>query len=138
MSEKFEREIEELLSRLGEWVPRDTPSQRFQRILRRQLFHWQDGWQRALTNLRSWRAPLDQLMLGGLVLVVLSYLLRFVIPMAARYIGVLGVILFFTAFALSFSLGRQHRREFRWRGRVIQPPAGSRTWWERVRRWILG
>lgn len=138
MAEKFEREIEELLSRLGEWVPQDTPFQRFKRILSRWLFRWQEGWPHALTDPRRWRIPLDQLMLAGIVLVVLSYLLRFVIPLAARYTGVLGVILFFTAFALYFSVGQQRRRDIRWRGRSVEPRPGTRSWKARLRRWILG
>lgn len=138
MAEKFEREIEELLSRLGEWVPQDTPLQRSKRVLGRWLFRWQEGWRHALANLRNWRAPLDQLMLAGIVLVVLSYFLRFAVPMVARYTGVLGVILFFTAFALYFSMGRQQRRDIRWRGRLVEPGPAAARWWSRLRRLLFG
>lgn len=129
---KFEREIEELLARLGDWTPKSRPPGQFLETLRRWIYRWQYGWQYAISRLR-WYVPPEQLMLISILLIVGAYFFRFVLPMAARYIAVLGFIMFFASFLLSFGFAR--RPEKKWRGRVVD--YGRRGgFWDWLRRFI--
>jgi hypothetical protein len=112
----YEREIEELLKSLSDFGPRETPAQRFQRLARQR---WRGFLQRLRDLPRT--VPADQLMLAALLFVVAAYFMRLVIPGAARFVGLAGVILFILAFAFSFQqfFGRS-RGQTRWRGRPVQ------------------
>ncbi|MBI4498252.1 MAG: hypothetical protein HY689_10170 [Chloroflexi bacterium] len=133
---RFERELEELLVSLGEWTPRESRSQRFRRRFRAWLYRWQE----AIARMRWGGLPADQMMLVGMVLIVFAYFLRLALPAGAAYVGLLGVLLFFVAFALAVTGGRR-RRDIRWRGHLVEPSpyrsspppflAWLRRWWRR-------
>lgn len=129
---RFEKEIEELLARLGDWSPKDKPRGRFGDTLRQWIYRWQYGWQYALSKFR-WSVPPEQLMLISILLILAAYFSRFVFPVVARYVAVLGFILFFTSFLFSFGLGQ--RRDRRWRGQVVNYRPGD--FWDWLRR-IIG
>lgn len=134
---KFERELDELLASIGEWTPRESRSQRFRRRFRGWLSHWQE----AVARMRWIGIPTDQMMLGGILLIVFAYFLRLALPVAAAYVGLLGILVFFVAFALAIRGGRR-RRDARWRGRFLDPYrrgglgllARLLLWWQR-RHW---
>ena len=115
MATPYEREIEELLRNLRDLGPKETGGQRFQRVAGERL--------RVLgSRLRMLpqTVPADQLMLTALLFVVAAYFLRFVLPGAARFVGLVGIILFVAAFAFSFNqLFGRSRDQSRWRGRPI-------------------
>jgi len=76
---------------------------------------------------------LGQVMLASLVLVLVAFFFRSASPALARWVVIGGLILFFTAFVLSF-LGGHSRRERRCRGQVIdlsEPRLGAR-----LRNWL--
>ena len=125
MSNKFDREIDELLAKFGNYAPRDTLSRRIGWIAR----YWHYRWQESIRGIgKLWIAP-EKLMLSSLVIILASYVLRFALPGIARYAGVLGVILFFTSFFLAISGGgRSSRQQMRWRGQPIDLPKNRALW----------
>ncbi|MBF8293496.1 MAG: hypothetical protein HW389_41 [Bacteroidetes bacterium] len=133
MSNRFEREIDELLAKLGDFTPRDTVSRRIGRV----VIYWQYRWQGFISKIsRFWIAP-EKLMLSSLLIIVASYFLRFALPGIARYAGVLGVILFFASFLLALSSGGRRDKQMRWRGHPIDLPRNRPAWlpvW--LRRWF--
>lgn len=128
---RFDRELEELLASLGELPAREPPRNRWQRRLRTVLYRWQE----TVARLR-WRGiATEQLMLVGIVFIVMAYFLRLASPTLAGWIGLLGVVLFFGAFAMAVA-GNRRRRSNQWRGQVVSFGQGRVPWTERVRRWL--
>ena len=130
MPDNLEREVEEILRKLDEFVPEE---ERFTRARRRGTTAVSDTLGGLLAG--ASRISLGQLMLGSLVLVVVSFFFRSASPTLARWLIIAGLILFVTAFVLSL-LGRRPRYEKRWRGEVIdlsEPGLGSRlrNWFQR-------
>jgi len=137
MADKFEREIDEILSKLDKF-PKQSPVQRMQNRVGRRA----SGIQRLLA-LRLARLSVSQIMLTGIGLILFAYFFRTALPGIWYYLVVLGLILFFTAFVLSFfgfSNGRSGRgRQVYWRGQPAQhyyaaEPAvftRLRDWWRR-------
>ena len=127
---RFDRELDELLANLGDWTPRESRRQRIWRHVR----EWQAHWQEAVARLRWSGIPTDQMMLGGILMIVFAYFLRLAIALAAAYVGLLGILLFFVAFGLAIR-GGQRRRELRWRGRSVGPYGGGSSLLARLRFW---
>ena len=137
MADKFEREIDEILSKL-EKFPKQSPLQRAQNRLGRRA----SGMHRAFA-LRLARLSVSQIMLTGIGLILFAYFFRSVLPGIWYYLVILGLILFFTSFVLSFfgfSSGRSGRgRQVYWRGQPAQNYYSSepavfirlRDWWRR-------
>ena len=130
-SSRFDRELEELLASLGELPPRETPRSRMRRRLRTLLYRWQEG----VARMRWNGIATDQMMLVGIVLIVLAYFVRLVSTLAAGYLGLFGVLVFFAAFGLAVASNRR-RSQARWRGQVIPFDRGRVSWAERMRRWL--
>lgn len=130
-SSRFDRELEELLASLGELPERERPRGRWQRRLRAVLYRWQE----TVAGLRWKGIATEQLMLAGIVFIVLAYFVRLASPVLAGWIGLLGVLLFFGAFALAVA-GNRRRRPERWRGQVVSFGQARVPWIERVRRWL--
>jgi VIT1/CCC1 family predicted Fe2+/Mn2+ transporter len=128
VSDKIEREVEEILRKLDKFVPEEGRLVR----ARRRLGRAASGLLHTL-RVRLARISLGQVMLASLILVVVAFFFRSASPTLARWAIIAGLILFFTAFVLSL-LGGRSRYERRWRGRVIdlsEPSLGSR-----LRNWL--
>jgi hypothetical protein len=130
VSDKIEREVEEILRKLDKFVPEEGRLVRARRRLGQatsDLLH--------TLGARLSRISPGQMMLASLVLVVVAFLFRSASPVLARWVIIGGLILFCTAFILSLVAGRS-RYEKRWRGQVIdlsEPSLGSRlrSWLQR-------
>lgn len=137
MPQRYEREIDDILRRMG-GGPRRGTARRLSRLF-----------SRAGTSLGSLlarfrrRSTVEQLMIASIVLWLGSIPLGWIFPGSAlvRTMNVVGIVCFLAALVLSFA---QHRRygpsEKRWRGRVIdyRPASFSlgwylRRWWRRLR-----
>lgn len=132
MSQRYEREIEELLRRMDGRIKPEPLSSRVRRRVERV----------ELALLRAWRAflrrsPIEQFMIASVVLAVLSYVLQLVSPRAAFYTGIISVVLFVLALTISIAShrGGGFGGERRWRGRPIDLPPSGTDWWSQVRRW---
>jgi VIT1/CCC1 family predicted Fe2+/Mn2+ transporter len=133
VSDKIEREVEEILRKLDKFVPEES---RLARARRRLGQAASDLLHTVLTRLS--RVSLGQVMLASLILVVVAFFFRSASPTLARWAIIGGLILFFTSFILSL-LGGRSRYERRWRGQVIdlsEPSLGSRlrSWLQRRNR----
>jgi len=138
MPDKFEREIDEILKKIDDFpARRPIPLRRGNGFARRF-----SAWQRTLA-VRVARVSVSQVMLTAIAVMVLSYLFRAAFRSVWQYGLMLGLILFFTAFALSFrsgGLGRGAEPYFRGKPRSYYEPrqgapafARLREWWRRQR-----
>jgi VIT1/CCC1 family predicted Fe2+/Mn2+ transporter len=128
MPDNLEREVEEILRKLDEFVPEEGRLTRARRRVTTAFSDTLRGLLRSLSRISS-----GQVMLGSLILVVVSFFFRSASPGLARWLIIAGLILFCTAFVLSL-LSRRPRYEKRWRGEVIdlsEPGLGSR-----LRNWL--
>jgi hypothetical protein len=135
MSSRYEREIEELLRRMDGRLRSEPLSVRLRRKLERVELAVYCLWRAFLR-----RSPIEQFMIGSVVLALLSYGLHLFSPRAAFYAGIISVVLFVLAITVSIAShrgGLGFNSERRWRGRPIDlPPAsGPGAWWWRLRRW---
>lgn len=128
--DKIQREIEDILNRLDEFVPEESAASRMRRR--------SSGV--AMVIVRALLAPLAaisirQVMLTALILIVVGFLGMRIHPIFGRWLLVGGIILFLTAFALSFvHRGSPPAVEKRWRGQPLElrePPLA-----ERIRDWL--
>jgi hypothetical protein len=137
MADKFEREIDEILSKLDTF-PKQGPLQRAQNRVGKRV----GGMQRTLA-VRLSRLSVSQIMLTGIAVILFAYFFRAALPGIWYYLVVFGLILFFTSFVLSFfgfSGPRSSRgRQVYWRGQPAQSYYSSeptvftrlRDWWRR-------
>ena len=125
--DKIQREIEEILNRLDEFVPEERVPSR----MRQRSSDTASGFVRVLLGPLA-RISLQQVMLTALALIVLGFLAR---PLFGPWMLVAGGILFLTSFALSFfTKSAQPTVEKHWRGRPIElnePSLG-----DRLRAWL--
>ncbi len=129
MSDKYQKEIEEILKRAEEVMPKDRPSSA--------------GKQRgsALNSLgqlsssgRGFKLSAGKIMLASLGLLLLALILGAMGMGTMVPLVVAGLILFVIAYALFFVRpGASYEK--RWRGRVIEEQP---TPWDRVKRWLKG
>lgn len=132
MGTQYEREIEEILRSLGDIGPRETPWQRFVRGVSRR---WRDFWSGVRDLPRA--IPADQLMLASILLILGAFVLRYISPSISRFVGAVGLIAFFAAFALSLRLfARGLDSDLRWRGRPIDLSYARSSWLRRLTRWL--
>lgn len=135
MSDNIEREIEEILSRLEEFVPEEGVAHR----MRRRSSNWAANLHRAIVS-RLAGISLGQIMLASLVLVLAALLFGRVNPLLARWVIIAALILFFTSFVLSLRPSRAAKGgptvEKRWRGQVMDLSEPSLA--ERLRAWLRG
>lgn len=139
MSERFEREIDDILRRMDWQPPRRQPARPplGARLVQSLARLWR-GYRR--------RSAVEQLMIASIILWVLSFPLGWIFPgsILVRWASVIGLFCFVAALFLSFT-GRGRftigPEEKRWRGRVIDyrpRDAGLgwtlRRWWQRLTR----
>jgi len=136
MPDKFEREIDDILSKLDKF-PQQGPSERARKAVSGRV----SAFQRRVA-LRIARLSVGQIMLTGIVMILVGYFFRAGLPEIWYYVVILGLILFFTSFALSFFGGAGRARgggQVYWRGRPAQSYYSSgpilgrrlRDWWRR-------
>lgn len=139
--DKVQREIEELLDRLDNFVPEDRLASKIQKRRRAETGPGpiERAWKRVS------RLSLGQAMLAGLALIVISWIFRSPLGSFASPVMIVGIVLVIGAFVLSVVNGDSRRtitggrQEKRWRGQVIdysEPSTASRIrdWFRRRRR----
>jgi len=138
MADKFEREIDEILKKIDDFPRHAAHTRRPANRLARRV----SGLQRSFA-VRLSHVSVSQLMLTAMGVMVFSYLFRAAFGELWVYGMILGLILFFTAFALSFrSGGISGHSEPTFRGRprsYYQRDAMPllirfRAWWLKQRR----
>ena len=128
MPQRYEREIEEILRRMNV-ASLDRAAQR--RAVGRS---WERLFQ-ALIQAASAVQP-SHLMVAGIVLAMMSYLLGRLMPGVVSWLGLLSLLLFVGAIALSV-LRNSRRSRFHpgWRGRTLEVERGGAFWASWVRRY---
>ena len=131
MSNKYEKEIEEILKQAEDVLPKDRsepstkePSNPGSNPLRR------------LTGGRGLKISAGKLMLVSFALLLLAMILGASGVGKVVYLVIAGLILFVIAYALFFVRpggGSPSGYEKRWRGRVIED---SPSLWDRLKRWL--
>lgn len=139
-ADKVQREIEELLEKLDNFVPEErlrTKIRARRKQARRPERTGPSPLQRMTHQLG--RITLGQVMIAGLILLAVSFLFDGPLGAAAFWVTLAGIILTAGAFILSVVNGRGARSTIsgrvqrRWRGQVIE--YGDPTTVERVRSW---
>ena len=123
MSERYEREIEDILDQAGDLAPgpRSRPG------LLRQL------WTQAVNSVsgKPWSISPGRVMIAAIALLVAAVLLRPAIPGATGAMLWAALLLFILGYALFFVRPRKPA-EKRWRGQPIEYDQNS--WWDKLRR----
>jgi hypothetical protein len=131
MSERYEREIDEILHHLNR-KRRPSVSRRLSGFFQ----PYAAGFQQAMGAFLR-RPPAEQFMIASLVLVVLSFVLNMVgLGRWAGYLSLLSIFLFVLGLAMSIA-GRQspgYRK--RWRGRELDYDTSGPTIWSQLRNWL--
>jgi hypothetical protein len=133
MADRFEREIEDILRKIDDFVPEKGRGRRPTRRSSRPLGGLANWLTRRLASI-----SLGQVMLYSLVLVLAAFLFRFVNPVLMRWVIIGSLIVFATAFVLSIMGGGRPANvpEKRWRGQPIDLSGPS--WPDRIKYWIKG
>lgn len=132
--DKIQREIEDILSRLDDFVPEESVTSK----MARRSSDAASGFVQAIISPIA-RISLRQVMLTALVLVVVGFLGMRVNPLFGRWLLIGGVILFLTTFALSFfnrAATAPPSTEKRWRGQPMD--LNEPTLGDRLRSWLQG
>jgi len=135
MSSQWEREIDELLRRREAKLRREPLS----RKLSRRGGPVVSGLSGAFRSFLR-RPPVEQFMIASLFLVALSFVLQ-IVPGAApvaRWMGILSVLLFVLALALSVGQRRGFgpREQKRWRDRDVSYSSSHPSLWQNLRTWF--
>ena len=134
MGSQFDRDIDDILSRSGEFGPKESGWQRTRRLaMARVLAFW------ARIRALPQTVPADQMMLAAVIFIAAAFFLRYVFPSLARFVALAGLILFLAAFVVSFNqLFGSGRRQIRWRGQVIDMTSYSSGYLNRFLFWLRG
>ena len=135
MSSQWEREIDELLRRREAKLRREPLARKLSRR-GGPFFAGASGAFRSFLR----RPPVEQFMIASLFLVALTFVLQLV-PGAfaiARWLGILSLLLFVLALALSVGQRRGFgpREPKRWRDRDVSYGAQYPSAWESLRTWF--
>ncbi len=135
MSSQWEREIEELLRRREAKLRREPLSRKLSRR-GGPVYAGLSGAFRSFLR----RPPVEQFMIASLFLVALTFVLQIVPGMAAiaRWLGILSVLMFVLALALSVGQRRGFgpREPKRWRDRDVNYGSQYPSLWESLRTWF--
>ncbi len=124
MSNKYEREIEEILRQAG-----DLPSPKSQTKPTRRVWRGGSHWaRRVVEDLRRVCTP-GNLVKAAIILLVGSFLLRPVIPALAMYASSAGLVLLVVGVA-AFVLTDRPAPEPKWRGRALNLSQRQPHWWQ--------
>jgi hypothetical protein len=135
MADRIEREIEDILNKIDDFVPEGGRSRKPTPIRPSPLSKATTWLTRRLTTI-----SLGQVMMYALVIVVAAFFFRFVNPAVMRWVMIGGLIVLGTAFVLSVfggGSGRTIRQpEKRWRGQPLD--LSQPSWPDRVKYWLRG
>ena len=125
MSNRYQREIEEILKQAGDLgtIGRDRkPRQSFRRLL----------WSYVSQSLggRGWSISPGRIMLIAGALLLSALIVRVVAPGLVAPLAWAGLLLFIVGYAMIFV--KPPRIEKRWRGQSLEDAGES--WWDRIRR----
>jgi hypothetical protein len=133
MPQKYEREIDDILRRLGGTLPSEPPPARV-RLLRERV-----RWQARLPRLAVPRVTPSGLLLASIGLALLSYILQAFQPALAAGLALLAFLLFSGSIVTSIVRGRR-RPALGWRGRPWNDRSGEpallENWWHHWRDWL--
>ena len=132
MSERYQREIEEILQQVGESTPTKEPGKAEKNSLLA-LFSRIGNGIGSVIYLSSRR-----LMTIGIALLLSAILVSAIFPGLLGPFVWLGLILFILVYALFFARPSL-KMERRWRGRPIElqrPARSAESLWERFQRWL--
>lgn len=139
--DKVQREIEELLEKLDNFVPEERLATKIRNRRRQQRVEERSGptlWERVTARIS--RITLGQVMLAGLGFLLLSFFPIGPLEPYAGWLTIIGLLLTGGAFVLSVIGGRGSRSTLggrvqkRWRGQVIE--YGEPGTMDRVRGWF--
>ena len=127
MSEKYQREIEEILGNVEDLRARSAKSKKrgFLRAIGPVIGGFLGG--------RGWRLSPGRIMLGSLVLLLVALLIKGSTPGLVAPLVWTGVVLFILGYALFFINPPPYEK--RWRGHVIET---TPRWRDRFLRWLKG
>ena len=132
MSDKYKKEIEEILKQAEEVMPKDRASPSAQQAEASGGFFNQLG---GFSRGRGLKISPSRLMLTSFGLLLLALVLGLIGPgNVAIFVVVAGLVLFVIAYALFF-VRPGSSYEKRWRGRVIEDRP---ILWDRFKRWLKG
>ena len=132
MATEFEREIDEILKKMGDQPPPESPAQRLVRGLRAR---W-DGFWGAVRALPQGADP-GHLMITAILFIITAWILRYIYAPATPWVGAAGLAMFVAAYFLSFrGLFRGRRRQVRWRGQIVELNASKPSPADRLLLWI--
>jgi hypothetical protein len=112
MPNDLQREIEDLLEKLDEFIPEEKAPGRLNR-----------RWSGMTRSLRAWsagvvsRITLGHLMVVSLLLIFLAFVMRS--SAIGRYALIAGLTLLFLTIAVSFFTSKRPKQEKVWRGQVV-------------------
>jgi hypothetical protein len=133
MSDRYEREIDDILHHLEGRLRRESMWRRLSRRFRPYSVAV-----RAALGAFLRRPPTEQFMIGALMLVLLSLVMSMLgLGKWAFYAGVLSIALF--VLGIGLSLASRHSpgyRRKRWRGREIDYGTYGPSIWSQLRRWL--
>ena len=114
MPNRIEREIEEILSRLDEFVPEESRSRRLRRRTGAVLAGLSDRLRAATRRISG-----GHVVLGAAVLLLLAMLLRPSFPLVARWATYAGLAVIFVAIFLAIKPVHRRQPSRYWRGPPI-------------------
>ena len=120
MSDKYKREIEEILEQAGEVTGRGLIRKHRPSLFR--LVWMYVG--RAMGG-KSWAITPGRVMVAAVVVLLLTPVLR-----AGPIVGLVGLLLFIVGYAMFF-VRPKNQVEKRWRGQPLDD--GGADWWDRIR-----
>ena len=126
--DKMKREIEDILNRLDSFVPEESTVSR----MRRRSSGGFANFVRALLGPLA-RISLGQVLLTSLALIIVAFFGRRVSPVF-NWVMIAALLLFLTAFALSFFNRGPAKTEHRWLGRIVELDQPSLA--DRLRAWL--
>jgi len=143
MPNRVEREIEEILSKLDGLPPPSRPPTRLRRTWRSRLGRGVARWRERLPRFPSVNP--GSMLLLGLGMILSAVFLRMISADLTRWVVILGLVLFFVSFVLSFRRGGGRitgGADTYWRGQRIPRSAlrgpsladRIRGWWRRRNR----
>ena len=127
MSQKYQREIEEILREAGEILPSKKRG-------RSKPIFWKLLWLYTRQSLggKTWSVTPGRVMLIAISLLLLALIFSRIVPGIGGPLALAGLLLFIIGYGLFFV--RPPRIEKRWRGQPLDEPGNS--WWDKFRRKI--
>jgi hypothetical protein len=137
MSDRLEREIEEILGKIDQFPAPETRRARARKRAIRRLGSAIADRQRAFMRELS-RVSISQVMLASFLMILGSFFFRRFSPLFMQWVLYAGIVLFISSFAiLMFSRGSAgSSTQTRWRGREITYQPAGPSLGQRLRHWL--